>query len=426
LTFEEGPDGRVFIQVTTPEPLGDIVLGPQTYSPEAYLSQGVTFECFGTPQNPPLLPVVRAGSFLTKLVDRYVDISIGSEERRLIERMAEQEETRVVWLNERLEFTLPPRPGFREYLAQAAAQKIDHATWREAVAESEWQSSASWRPGVPRPRRRAPRKATPPPVRVPYFSKRSGAVPGNGTSTIADVALPRGSRFPSFYAGFWCTDDGGEEMFALASRLTAAFDETGLWPLLWDYPEDPDAYLGGAGNVDSVDGVDVSQVLAERWRRHTRRPEWVAPLGVEFPGLAEATEVSLDRPDPFVQLHEHRRSVAGSLDPRLMLVPCNRPADAITAVGFDPVGVDVADVSAVLRSWEERFGAVAVELEPSVISLSVDAPPRTEEQALLIAAEQHALAPWEDAGRPGALLERARVLLGDATPPRLWECAFTH
>jgi Domain of unknown function (DUF4253) len=140
---------------------------------------------------------------------------------------------------------------------------------------------------------------------------------------------------------------------------------------------------------------------------------------------AGVVDVALESTDPFAQLHEHRRSRGGSLYPRLMLVPSNRPADAITAVGFVPAELDVGAVSAVLRSWEERFGAVAVELGPSEISLSVPAFPTTAEQALLIAAEQHALAPWQDAGRPGALRERAQGLLGDTTRPRLWECAFT-
>ena len=54
--------------------------------------------------------------------------------------------------------------------------------------------------------------------------------------------------------------------------------------------------------------------------------------------------------------------------------------------------VDDDAVTAVLRSWEERFGAVLAASAPGVFELVVGAPPHGFEQAGLLAAEHGALA----------------------------------
>jgi hypothetical protein len=69
------------------------------------------------------------------------------------------------------------------------------------------------------------------------------------------------------------------------------------------------------------------------------------------------------------------------------------------------------DVSSVLRSWERRFAAVLVGTGPGFVTLAVGAPPKSDDHALRIAAEQYALAPWED-----PLKTTARELLGGRPP----------
>jgi uncharacterized protein DUF4253 len=79
---------------------------------------------------------------------------------------------------------------------------------------------------------------------------------------------------------------------------------------------------------------------------------------------------------------------------------------------------DAAVISAVLRSWEERFSATAYEVAPSLVKLSVAAPPATIEHALLVAAEHMAFCPPADGGAPGALGKLAgalRTTAGSAT-----------
>lgn len=51
---------------------------------------------------------------------------------------------------------------------------------------------------------------------------------------------------------------------------------------------------------------------------------------------------------------------------------------------------DVGGLSAALRSWEDRFGAVLVELGFDSLVLSVAAPPTTASRALAVAAEHRA------------------------------------
>jgi hypothetical protein len=430
VTFEEDARGAVHVQVLTSERLGTLELAAfLRYEPEDYLQRAVSIECWRDAGTGILLPEIRAGYLVAKLADRYLDVSNGSEERRRLGLLVRQEDVRVVWPNEELEFPLSLEPARREYLAKAAAQDVDKATWRELVAEHKWQGTESWRPGLPRPKRRRPRTATPPAAHVPYFAPRSGTPPRTGAPRVGGIALPRGTRAPEPWGGFWCSEDPSEETFAFASHLARAFPETGLWPLLWDSQyESPADYWSGGGDVDPVDEVDAATVLAEGWHRYPPRPEWVEPIGVEFPGLAEPTLAPGGAFDPFSAIHRHRGAfpdaIAGTLEPRLLLVSCNRPADAIAAMGYVPNEIAVEQAAAVLRSWEERFGAVTTSFFGTV-ELAVAAPPRSFEHALRVAAEHYAFAPHETAGRPGALREFALWLTDEAASLRSWRSSAT-
>ncbi|WP_324273533.1 DUF4253 domain-containing protein [Blastococcus brunescens] len=90
---------------------------------------------------------------------------------------------------------------------------------------------------------------------------------------------------------------------------------------------------------------------------------------------------------------------------RIGLVSCRRPADAIGVMGWlGAINVRrPAEVSAVLRSWEDRLGAVVVGLGFATIRLLVTRPPQTDDAALQVAAEVAALCPdalWQPAEQP--------------------------
>ena len=61
---------------------------------------------------------------------------------------------------------------------------------------------------------------------------------------------------------------------------------------------------------------------------------------------------------------------------RIGVVSCRRPADAVALVGWtDAINVrPAAEVSAVLRSWEDRFGTILVGLGFATITLMITRP----------------------------------------------------
>jgi Domain of unknown function (DUF4253) len=144
-------------------------------------------------------------------------------------------------------------------------------------------------------------------------------------------------------------------------------------------------------------------VLRESWSKILWPPGSTDPF-VDFPGLAPAVEQRSPRSNPF-------SAAAESVDAWLLLVSCNRPADAIAMLGGLGGEVPAPVISAVLRSWEERFAANAYEVAPDLVKLFVAAPPATEEHALLVAAEHMALCPPDDGGVPGALRKVATGLV---------------
>jgi hypothetical protein len=403
-TLREAPDGEIYVLVQTREALAPHRILDPEISPEQSLSQslgGVELISTYSEDDGVRLFVLRVSTRFWH-VDRQLDITAGSDERAMLERLVGQESFAIVWENEGIKARQLVHEGIRQSVRKNEERfpELDRATWKELVAESEWRSSENWRPGA-RPRKPKRRTAEPPAgAELRFFARRSGALPRVGAATLAGVKLPRGNRL----GGCWCTDESFERARGLASRLAREFHETGLWPLLWSFPEEPTGYMSGLGDLEWIESVDASAVLEAEWDAHRPPPEWVRPLGTSWPGLAAPAE--WDRTatfDPFDALDRNEPA-------RLLLAPCNRPADALTALGFGGVEQQSEQISAILRSWEERFGAAVVFLAPGCTVLAVEAPPHDSRSAIVLAAEHLAVAPRQDAGRPGALAEQGAAL----------------
>jgi Domain of unknown function (DUF4253) len=75
---------------------------------------------------------------------------------------------------------------------------------------------------------------------------------------------------------------------------------------------------------------------------------------------------------------------------------------------------DVVAVSAVLRSWEDRFGATLVGLGHASLELSVAAPPWEPTECLAIAAEHYAFCDDTYRGNPAARERTSRTVPGSS------------
>jgi hypothetical protein len=142
-------------------------------------------------------------------------------------------------------------------------------------------------------------------------------------------------------------------------------------------------------------------------------PDCLAPFGAAFPGLARPTAAAaLLRPDEVVTVAVEEAELLGEF--LLGLVPVARPADVPAALGWAGAGVgwDAAMVSAVLRSWEDRFGAVLVRVGRATLELAVAAPPWERSECLAIAAEHYAFCDDTYRGNPGTLRDYANLLRG--------------
>jgi hypothetical protein len=201
--------------------------------------------------------------------------------------------------------------------------------------------------------------------------------------------------------GLWVTDDPVAEPVTSWRRLAGLYSGTGLWPLLlMSLAAVHDHRPWHSGELDPVplarvDALETTSVLAEGWADSLvpmgENPyvEHLRPFGAAFPGLAEPLrrertpcEVPVDALRPWAPW-------------RLGLVPCRRPADTVALIGWHGAinSRRPEQVSAVLRSWEDRFGMVVVALGFATLTLLVPRPPEDEAEALPLAAELAALCP---------------------------------
>ena len=216
---------------------------------------------------------------------------------------------------------------------------------------------------------------------------------------------------------------------ALYGHLLAAAPTSGRCPVL----------LAGHALASLREGWDPGPVLADVERRDpasvlaARYPsgcvhhaDCLVPFGATFPGCAPATAGrSLLRPDEVVATAVDEAELVA--EHQLALVPVSRPADVPAALGWSGTAGswdgwdDVAAVSAVLRSWEDRFGALLVRMGRATLELSVAAPPWERSECLAIAAEHYAFCDDTYAGNPGTLRDYANLLRGSSRWSFWWD-----
>jgi Domain of unknown function (DUF4253) len=202
----------------------------------------------------------------------------------------------------------------------------------------------------------------------------------------------------------------------LWSNLRAEHHRSGLWPLL---------VFRGAGSFgwyaedeSSLARLEPVTLMSEWWPGAVRLTTFDRRiLGIarqeEWPGLAPPGTPRID-PDLLAdQIAEDR--VAGE-PVRIALVPTARSADSIGLVGW--TGTDYEPyspgaLSAVLRTWEERFGARVIGVDSGTLWVSVAAPPTTIEDAACVAVEHFSFCP--EVELPEDLPEDSDDFLAEAT-----------
>uniref|UniRef100_A0AAU2JR21 DUF4253 domain-containing protein n=1 Tax=Streptomyces sp. NBC_00049 TaxID=2903617 RepID=A0AAU2JR21_9ACTN len=154
---------------------------------------------------------------------------------------------------------------------------------------------------------------------------------------------------------------------------------------------------------------DAEDVLRDYWHAVIADPEegaegedLIAPFGRDWPGLAPAGRDPEAAGADALARELIRDGWFGR--PRLALVPVGRGADVPAAIRWSgPVNHenDTARISAVLRSWEDRYGVRVLALGFDRLDLHVAAPPRTLAEAIPLAAEHFAFCPdnvWQGSG----------------------------
>ncbi len=230
----------------------------------------------------------------------------------------------------------------------------------------------------------------------------------------------------------WISDDPPSAQ--LLATLRSDSRRSGLWPLL--LVDDTETY--GDRCTVGVVAPEPSEHI-ERWQdRQVMERIWdglcqadsdlgpaydvetLTPFGPTCPGVAPPGGLLAD-PDILANQQTPR-----FLDDetRLGLVPVRRGADVLTVLGWSGASNHVsrcAGLSAMLRSWEDRFGARVLRLGPDRLDLSVAAPPLSPEHAAAVAAEHWTFSPDRVLEESGSISEYAADIRGRRHWSFWWE-----
>ncbi|WP_445279307.1 DUF4253 domain-containing protein [Streptomyces sp. DSM 118148] len=214
--------------------------------------------------------------------------------------------------------------------------------------------------------------------------------------------LPPGRFVSSGPVCVWVADELPSNVEGVWRPLLHGQDDTGLVPLL------SGPFLDRPTDLAEISAVRLENVLASDFAEYRRRrlpcwtdpkpvPEGIAPWphdpGPPFetwPGLTPATSVTNADPSPADAaartighlIATNPYQLAGC---SLVLVPAQRSADIPALLGWN-AEAPLPLVCALLRSWEERFGARVVGMGGELF-VSVARPPRSATHAELLALE---------------------------------------
>jgi hypothetical protein len=249
---------------------------------------------------------------------------------------------------------------------------------------------------------------------------------------VLPSALPPGRIVRAFDDGsgrpaLWMSDGPATE--ALWTEAYADSRRSGLWPLLLEPLGDNEEYRPwGSGELSfegstPADRHDPAGLLARWWASCAGHdPGCAAPYGTRWPGLTPGREPAAD---PDAMAHRYAAHLLSQDRPlRLGLAAADRGADALTATGWTgPLNHtnDTGQIAAILRSWEDRFGARVVGVGFDVLYVSVAAPPATVDDALPVAAEHFAFCPDNILQGPGTLTKYAGRLVSTIAWEFWWD-----
>lgn len=261
---------------------------------------------------------------------------------------------------------------------------------------------------------------------------------------ILPDALPPGRFLSRGPVQVWVSEKFPDDIVPLWTGSLDEFTSAGLVPLL--YPVDR---LAEPLDLERLDTAGLEDELAADFvaYRRARLPFWTNPTPVPFPaefadelepwphdpgppfeqwpGPAPATPVTPADPTPGEAaartlswlMAEYR---GGIRDCRLVLVPAARPSDALALLGWSaPAPLPL--FFALLRSWEDRFGARVVAADRE-LRISVARPPTERAQADQLALE-HVLSTADNIvdDPPTPFPEYAADLVGRTTWSLWWD-----
>lgn len=238
-----------------------------------------------------------------------------------------------------------------------------------------------------------------------YQARHPGRLPEAGRPLIGGVRLPAGRPVRPDPSGagepagspiMWVSDAVQKDAGSTALRLQYVFPQTGLWPVvlqsLESNPDDGRPWRDGEfdpAEVTPPGRIDIRRTVARWWQDNldeSARDFGVSRvLGTSPPPLGTPNQITAYPVD----------GVVGGLPGRVGLVPVTRPADVPAHIGW--LGAtnyfDAGYVTAMLRSWEDRYGAVLVRIGFDYLEVAVRRPPYTEAAARPVVAEQFAFCP---------------------------------
>lgn len=226
-----------------------------------------------------------------------------------------------------------------------------------------------------------------------------GALPLDGATEIAGVAVPVGHRFviEDSDREVWVTDGELESSHAqeVMSQLQVAFPTSGLWPMLTD-----GGAIQGIGPVPVGEDVgwaydpagpvpDAEPLLHDLWTAASPHATTILPRtwsGLVTPAQPGDAEQVSPLGHPAVWSHRFGR---------LVLVPVSRPADVVLTLGPSAYNSRPSpeQLTAVLRSWEDRYGALPLQYSFKTLLVGIRRPPRTEAEVQAALVELFSVCP---------------------------------